>query len=172
MSFDELAKKIKNRDKVAFEKVYDTMRTPVFAIAFSYLRNRDKAEEVTQDTFVTVWNKIDGFRGRGFKTWIYAIAKNKALTELKKLNREVAVDFYENENLLGSVAFDDRVINNDLLSSALKTLDETEFNVVTLYCSGIKVKEIAKHLNIPRGTVSWKYSNSIKKLKEYMEKKG
>ena len=101
MSLDSLAPRVAKHDKVAFEDLYNKLRQAVYSACLGIVKSHALAEELTQDTFVTVWLQSDKFRGVGYKTWILTIAKNKSLNLLKKRARELSVDFTEND-ILGS----------------------------------------------------------------------
>lgn len=166
MSLDFLSKRIAQHDKSAFEELYNTLRQAVYSVCLGIVKSHAVAEELMQDTFVTVWTHSDSFSGKGYKTWILTIAKNKSINMLKKQTREVSVDFLENDTL-GSYESDMEL--SVLIKSALRCLDPVERQIVLLRSSGVKAKEIADFLKIPRPTVSWKYSEALKKLKKYME---
>ncbi len=169
MSLDNLAKKIAQRDEIAFAKLYEQTNRLVYSVCLSIVKNGGVAEELTQDTFVAVWSEISSFRGMGFKTWILTIAKNKSLNELKKRKREVAVDFSE-EEATGIDAFADKRMETNLaLTLALEKLDMTDRQIVLMKNSGMKMKEIALFMEMPRGTVSWRYAEALKTLKKYLE---
>ena len=55
MSFDQLAPKIAKRNEKAFEELYEKLRRLVYSVYLGVVKNRGAAEELTQDTFVTVW---------------------------------------------------------------------------------------------------------------------
>ena len=166
MSLDSLAQKIARGDERAFEELYNKTRQAVYSVCLGLVRVHMTAEELMQDTFVTVWTHSGEFKGHGYKTWILTIAKNKSLNHLKKQSREVAVDFSENEDI-GSYESD--MALSVTIRAALDTLDPIDRQIVLLRNSGVKAKEIAEYLGIPRGTVSWKYTEALKKLKKYME---
>ncbi|MBO5374256.1 MAG: RNA polymerase sigma factor [Clostridia bacterium] len=166
MSLDSLAPRVAKHDKVAFEDLYNKLRQAVYSACLGVVKSHALAEELTQDTFVTVWLQSDKFRGIGYKTWILTIAKNKSLNLLKKRARELSVDFTEND-ILGSYESDIEL--SVLIKNALKILDPIERQIVLLRASGVKAKELALYLKMPRGTVSWKHTEAIKKLKKYME---
>ncbi len=63
MSLDKLAIKIAKRDEKAFERLYEDLRRVVFAVCLGVVKNRGIAEELTQETFVTVWQKTADFAG-------------------------------------------------------------------------------------------------------------
>ncbi len=167
MSLDKLALKIAKRDEKAFERLYEDLRRVVFAVCLGVVKNRGVAEELTQETFVTVWQKTAEFRGVGYKTWILTIARNKAITLLKKRQRETPVDFSENERLGGF--FEPQMEVGIALKWALETLDEQDRQIVLMRNAGMKAKEVAEILQLPRGTVSWRYAEALKILKEKLE---
>lgn len=169
MSLDKLAPKIARRDARAFEELYERMRRLVYSVCLGVVRDSAAAEELAQDTFVTVWEQAPDFRGEGFKTWILTIAKNKALNALRKTKREFPADFTENETLGGCYTIDSAAETGIALSAALSLLSETDREIVLLRNSGMKAKELAEFLGLPRGTVSWRYSEALKLMKKYLE---
>src|SRR6516164_4543235 len=59
-------------------------RRKVFGLAYSFLRDREAAEDVTQEVFIKVWRALPGFDGRAsLSTWIYTIARNTSLSALR-----------------------------------------------------------------------------------------
>jgi RNA polymerase sigma-70 factor (ECF subfamily) len=71
-------------DRQAFERVYRTHAAKVFSLCLRMLGDRALAEEVTQDVFVRVWEKLPGFRGdSSFGTWLHRVAVNVVLTRRK-----------------------------------------------------------------------------------------
>ncbi|MFK8044123.1 MAG: RNA polymerase sigma factor [Crocinitomicaceae bacterium] len=68
--------------------MYAQFSVKIYNIALSYLQNITDAEEVTQDVFMTVYHKIDGFKQDAkLGTWIYRITANTALNFIKKRKR-------------------------------------------------------------------------------------
>lgn len=167
MNFDKIAIKIAKHDKSAFELLYQQTQRLVFSVCLGVVKNQSVAEELTQETFVTVWQKSGEFRGEGYKTWILTVARNKALNALQKNRRETPFDFFENENVGGVYEVD--VDTGIVLKTALKMLEDDERQIVLMRSSGLKAKEIAQALGEPRGTVSWKYTQALKKLKTMLE---
>ncbi|MBQ7924294.1 MAG: sigma-70 family RNA polymerase sigma factor [Clostridia bacterium] len=167
MNFDKLALKIAEHDKRAFELLYEQTRRLVFSVCLGVVKNQGVAEELTQETFVTVWQRSGEFRGNGYKTWILTVAKHKSINALKKNRRETPIDFFENERAGGSYEVD--ADTGIVLKTALRALDDDERQIVLMRNAGLKAKEIAEMLGIPRGTVSWKYAEALKKLKKLLE---
>ncbi len=67
-------------DVGAFERLFQTYREPVFRLAFRFTGNRDDAEDLTQDIFLKVFERIGSFRCESsFATWLYRLAVNTCL---------------------------------------------------------------------------------------------
>lgn len=169
MNFDALAIKIAEKDEKSFEIVYEKMNKLVFSICYSIVKSQSVASDLTQDTFVAVWSYVGSFKGNGFKTWILTIAKNKALNYLEKQKREISIDFTESEDYTpddeGEIDTETKITLHDALSK----LNAKDRQIVLLKNCGMKMKEIAEYLNIPRGTASWRYKEALNQLKKYME---
>ena len=162
--------KVATGDKAAFSELYDLTRTAVYGLALSYMKSAHDAQDITQDTFVRVWESAGQYRPTGSaKSWILTICRNLCLMELRKSARTKRLDDEEWDAIpedAPGLSFEEK----DLLGSALKLLDETERRIVILHAaSGLKHREIAKQLDIPLPTVLSKYARAIKKLKKHME---
>lgn len=169
MNFDSLGSKIAKQDENAFKELYEQSWKLVYSISFSILKDQFSAENIAQDTFVSVWEHAKDFRGKGFKTWMLTIARNKSLNLLKKNKHEFCVDFSENESLEGKYFVEENFEISIALKMAMEKLNELDRQIVFMKTSGLKMKEIAKILEMPRGTASWRYSEALKKLKRELE---
>lgn len=78
-------------DRHAFERVYRLHVDRVYSLCLRMLGDRAVAEEVTQDVFVRVWDKLPGFRGDStFSTWIHRVAVNVVLSRRKAVGVQAA----------------------------------------------------------------------------------
>ena len=81
----ELIKRLKAGDETALEVLMAQYQTKAFGLALRLTGNRQDAEEVLQDLFLTVFQKIETFRGEAkLSSWIYRITTNAALMKLRK----------------------------------------------------------------------------------------
>ena len=72
----------------AFEMLLSRYQRKVFRLALSYVRSSADAEDLAQEAFVRVWRALPGYDGRAsFSTWIYVIARNACLSELRRRRR-------------------------------------------------------------------------------------
>jgi RNA polymerase sigma-70 factor (ECF subfamily) len=98
----ELVKRLKNGDDDAFPIVMEKYQKLVLNCSFKFLRNRESAEDITQEVFLEVFESIYSFRGESrLSTWIYRIAVTKCLNHLKSQRRKkrlaVLVSLFEGE---------------------------------------------------------------------------
>ena len=81
----ELLRKARNGDDAAFRRLVRRLEGVVYRYAFKVCRNREKAEEAFQDTFVNMYRKLDQFDGRArLSTWLYTIVTNHCLMKYRK----------------------------------------------------------------------------------------
>ena len=127
------------------------------------------AEDILQDSFVTVFRKLDTFKGEGaLGGWIRRITVNTALMNYRKNKKtklyaeieEAGIDLVSNDNV-----FDD--ISARYLMGLVQSLPEGYRMVFNLYgIEGYKHHEIAEKLGISEGTSKSQYSRARKMLME------
>jgi len=81
---ESLLTRLQAGDEQALAELADTYRSKIFQLAFRYLRNREDAEEVTQDVLFKVYRKVGEFRGdAALSSWMYRITFNAAMSRLR-----------------------------------------------------------------------------------------
>jgi len=81
---DELLERLKRGDEEAMVELAQTYSSKIYQLAFRYLRNKEDAEEVTQDVLFKVYRKVGAFRGdAALSSWIYRITFNAAMSRLR-----------------------------------------------------------------------------------------
>ena len=81
---DELLSRLQSGDERALSDLADAYGTKIYQLAFRYLRNKEDAEEVTQDVLFKVYRKVGTFRGdAALSSWIYRITFNAAMSRLR-----------------------------------------------------------------------------------------
>lgn len=157
-------------ERDALEQLYHQTRAAVYGMALSILKNPHDAQDVAQDTFVRVWECAPQYCAKGSPmAWILTIARNLALTKLRRDGRHVELDEAQWEAIPAdapNVTPEDRC----LLQTALAALSDEERQVVLLHAlTGLKHREIAALLEMPLATVLSKYHRALKKLREFMK---
>ncbi len=153
-------------DGNALADIYSLTNKGVFTFVLPILHDYQLAEDVMQDTYVSCYENISSYRpGTNPRNWLLTIAKNSALSKLRKRNREVSFDFDQEPSQGGVYYLGD--IDSPTIKLANSVLAEDEFNIVMMYAiGGYKHKEIAEFLHMPIGTVTWKYATALKKLRK------
>ena len=152
----------------ALEALYKGMSKPVYFYALRLVGNPDAAQDLMQDTFVSVMKGSADFAegGKG-SSWLFTIAHNHAVNYLKKEGRCVPVDEAE-EQLVGNDTAE-VTDSEDAFFKMTDCLSRKERDVVVLrLLSGMTLTQISKELGIPKGSVFWLYSNAVKKLKKHI----
>lgn len=114
MGDPELLKELKNGNDDAFRMVVEKYQKFVLNCSFKFVRNRESAEDITQEVFLEVFESIHTFRGDSqLSTWIYRIAVAKSLNYLKSQKRKKRfanmVSIFDDNNVeLGRLATEKR----------------------------------------------------------------
>jgi len=159
-------------DTNAFAVLVDHYKDLVFSLALRMLKNREEAEEVSQDTFIKVYKKLNKFKGDSkFSTWIYKVTYNTCLDRIKKLKRTentVTIDEFTEHQI--------KTIDNALVAMEVeekkqaiqKCLDllpnEDSFLLTLYYFEELSLDEISKIVGIKTNTIKVKLFRSRKKL--------
>ncbi|OGU72942.1 MAG: hypothetical protein A2V93_05435 [Ignavibacteria bacterium RBG_16_34_14] len=167
-----LIEQAKEGDTNAFEKLYRINVSRVYAICLRISSDKTRAEELTQDVFVKVWEKLNSFREESrFSTWLYKIAVNTSLIELRSRKRRFA-RFINFSDLLN---FDKKVsisMGTSIdLDKAVSYLPEKARLVFILHdIEGYKHDEISEILSVTSGTTKAQLHRARRLLREAMEK--
>jgi RNA polymerase sigma-70 factor, ECF subfamily len=85
LSDEELIREAKSGDKSAFTSLVKRYEETVFRFSLKLCRDKDRAEEALQDTFINVYRKLGSFDGKAkFSTWLYTIVANNCLMKRRK----------------------------------------------------------------------------------------
>jgi RNA polymerase sigma-70 factor (ECF subfamily) len=94
---DELLERLQAGDDQALGDLADAYSARIYQLAFRYLRNKEDAEEVTQDVLFKVYRNIGTFRGdSALSSWIYRITFNTAMSRLRTTKHQVSQDTERN----------------------------------------------------------------------------
>ncbi len=168
----ELLRRIGEHDRAAFDELYRRFARPVLGLALRRLRDRGRAENATQETFMAIWRSAATYRPeRGpAAPWIYAVARNAVVnqTRIRTEPATQAVDSPSDEPGPAEQAEADWV--SWRVHQAVGQLPEQQRTLVELaYWSELTQSEIADHLNIPIGTVKTRTRAALAGLAQLLE---
>ncbi len=156
---------MENNKEIYFNKLYEEYKKLVYAIAFSVLQDKDNSEDVVQKVYIKIW-KMDkqNLPKTNEASWLYSITKNEAIDFIK--NKKTLIDIDE----LYYISEEDKelakIIDIDSYNKIISKLNDQEKEIISLkILSNLSFKEISAILNIPEGTVKWKYYKSLHTLK-------
>lgn len=152
--------------------LYDMFKTKMFGICLRYAGNYDDAQDILQDGFIKVFEKIHQFRFSGaFEGWIRRVMVNTALEKYRLHYRQMPVD----ENISETESEDNKEIGSDIDADMLVRIVQElspKYRVVfNLYAiEGLSHKEISKTLKISEGTSKSNLSRARAILQEKVSK--
>jgi RNA polymerase sigma-70 factor (ECF subfamily) len=182
VSDDELVELARSGDHAAFGELVDRHQQAVFRTALAALRSREEAEEVTQDTLVAAFQELGRFRGASsFKTWLLAIAWNRARDRRRSLGRWLR----RFVNRDGDAWFEPRAAgpsqedvliateSHQTVRALLGTLPAKYRDALLLSAfTGQTFEEIGKVLGVPTGTAKWQAMEARRLLRAKLVSRG
>ena len=158
----ELVEKVKKGNKMAFNFLMNKYYSRVYASLFSFTKSHEDSEDLTQMTFLKVWQQIKTFRGdSAFFTWVYRIAINLAKNYVSSANfKKQKINTSIEEADIEIKSFDDSelsLIHEQSLHKIRNFIDSLPESLRTAFTlreqDGLSYEEIGKITNTPIGTV-------------------
>lgn len=164
-------------DQSAFQTLVNQHKNMVYSIALRISKNPQIAEELAQDVFLRVYEKLRDFKHESkLKTWIYRIAINWCLTKTRQFKKWESVSYEEHHqefesslDSLETLEIEQRAL---CVRQALAELDDMDAIVITLfYLEEMSIQEIVETTNFSQGNIKVKLHRARKKLVEVIESK-
>jgi RNA polymerase sigma-70 factor (ECF subfamily) len=161
---DALLRRISEGDVRALEALHAIMRVRVFGMALAVAGDRSTAEDVVQDTFVRVYRAAASYQpGTRARSWVLMIARHLALDAVRRRAREPSSAVVL--ELAPAVGGEPDASRLDLVNALLQ-IDAIDRQIVVLHClGGLTHAEIAEELQLPAGTVRWRYRVALSRLR-------
>ena len=166
----ELMSRICNGDTTALSELYDLYGSRVYSLAAAILSDDMRAQEVTQDTFMKVWQNARQYRhdeGR-FGSWLLTITRRLAIDRLRHEYRRSGKSTSMDDDTFPEIR--DTSQDDDARWRELRyMMDELPVEqreiILLSYYRGMSQSEIASHLDIPIGTVKTRLRLGMEKLR-------
>ena len=172
-----IIKKAQAGDESAFATLFNRYKAFVDNVLYSYLRDMDEAQDLTNIVFMKVYNKLSTFRAYDtFGGWLRIIANRTALDYLRetKTTREHIADYdvgLTPEDAGGST--EDEVVNRMTYEQLLGLFESMPLNVrkvcTMFYKDNMSVQMISKNLGVASGTVKSILSRTRRKVKQKLK---
>jgi RNA polymerase sigma-70 factor (ECF subfamily) len=165
----DLLAECRNGSRKAFESLYAQNQKRVFSVALNFFGGkREMAEDITQQVFLKIYQKIGDFRERSeFTTWLYRITVNCCLDEQRKTRKLFSIEDFFGEFKVKKTQ-DDKVHRKEIADEVQKAIAtmKPKFRVPILlkYSEGLSYDEIAKVLECSIGTISSRLNRGHKML--------
>lgn len=174
-----LIEKSKIGDEHAYGKLVGLWFKRIYNFSLKYFADHDLAMEVTQKTFISVYQKIDRLKDvESFKYWLYKIALNYCREEDRRMKRRkwysifVSEDAHKVESNYGLPEQEyQKKEREELVAELLKQLPEEQKIVIIMKeFEGLKFREISETLNISENTAKSRLYYGLKALRKLLEK--
>jgi len=173
----DLLRRARAGDPEALSRLVTCHHGTVYRFLLAFLRDEDQAADATQDAFVKVLERLDGFRGESsFRTWLLVIARNEALGLIRSKGRRKEEPLGEPEHWQdGGLAPDDAAVRASEVQrvrAALERLPEKQRLTVSLRLfDELSFKEIGEIVDSTEGAARVNYHYGIGRLREWLDPK-
>lgn len=167
--------RLKAGEQSALKLVYDKYLKRIYALCLRLAGEPEIAEDITQEVFVQVWQKIHNFRGDSkFSTWLHSVASNVAISHMRKQKpwwRSWFGSAEQNELALANIETNDDATNHDLSRSGLdkhiaRLPEQARIVFVLFAIEGWRHEEIGKELGIAIGSSKAQYHRAKQLLQQ------
>lgn len=160
------------------EQIYNEAYKAVYWTALGLLKNEADAEDIVQDTFVTLIESYDSIKDKSkVISWLKKTAANKCLDRIKLAKTDnMDEEFFDSVEAVPEDFLPDSIIESedarrivmDIINNKLS--DDIRRTLILFYFDDMSTKEIAEAFGIPQGTVSWRLNFAKKTIKKEVEK--
>lgn len=171
----KLVEAIKQGDKAAFGRLYDSYSAALYGICLQILGDEEEAQDALQSAMIKAWRNFRTFDSKkaGLYTWLLNITRNECIDRLRSRGRKPKIqDLGKSVTILekqGNVSQDNVRVDTIGLKQAVEQLDSDLKQVIdAAYFLGYTQQEIADEFGIPLGTVKTRMRIAIRELRKVL----
>ncbi|WP_027625128.1 RNA polymerase sigma factor [Clostridium lundense] len=171
----KLVQEVLNGNIDSFNIIVNKYELSVMKFIYNIIRNKETAEDITQEVFITLYNKLYMYKKQyKFSNWIFQIAKNKCIDYMRKYKRVYESNIEEIRNLASKEEGPEQSIEfketKEKVETYINNLEEPDKQIVILRYSKetLTFSDIAEILNISESSVKRRYYKAREKFKEYI----
>ncbi len=171
----ELAERLKKRDPQAMADLYDKYGRLTYVLIHRIVRNVGVAEDLVQETFLRVWNRVQAFDHEkgALGPWVMTVARNRAIDYLRSVDGRMSQNAFELETSESPALFanlETEVLNSDRarrLKAAFEKLTANQKLCIELaYYEGLSQSEMSERMKQPLGTIKTWVRTALKVLRD------
>ncbi len=167
----ELVRLASAGDRAAFAQIYERFYARAFRLAYSMTGNRAAAEDLTQEIFMRVFQRLENFGGQSsFATWFYRLAVNHSLNYRRKErfsvqdNHSDKLEFLANPSpQIESVVLQNQ-LKDEIHGALLELSNDMRMVIILKDIEGLNYDEIAERMSCSQGTVASRLNRARKQL--------
>lgn len=166
-----------NRER--FERMVESIFPSLIGTALRLTRDREEANDLTQEAVIRAYEAFDRFDGRNFKAWMLRILTNLYINRYRQRKREMPNSSLEEEHVMEPVAPEgdipdrqlfDELVGSEVEAALAKLPDDFRTTVVLSDIEGMTYEEIAVATNVPIGTVRSRLARGRALLRRELER--
>ena len=169
-----LVLRMQRRDPLALAELYDRYGRLAYSLILRVVRDTGIAEDLVQETFLRVWNRVNGFDAQkgSIGPWLLAVARNRAIDYLRSAGgrERNAMEYEESDHPALYCDMEKDILASDkarIVRSALDKLPPNHRQVIELaYFEGLSQTEMAERMGQPLGTVKTWVRTALKNLRD------
>ena len=173
---EEYIRRLQQGDANALRYVMTVYQHKVFSLMINLVKNEDDAQELTQDVFIKVFQRVKGFKfGSKFSTWLYRIAYNEGMSFLRKNkikteSLDLRMEFNHEPIEMKSMDLLKEEERNLYIGNALEKLGPQQRMLVQLfYLEELTIKEIRDVAQIPESSIKTGLLRARQNLLKHMQ---
>jgi RNA polymerase sigma-70 factor (ECF subfamily) len=170
----DLVRRLQQRDPRALGELYDRYGRLAFSLILRIVRDAGIAEDLVQETFLRVWNRVGGFDAEkgAIGPWLLAVARNRAIDYLRSASgrERNSLELEETDHPSLYRDMESEIFQSDRarrVKAALQKLSPQHRQVIELaYFEGLSQTEMAERMGQPLGTVKTWVRTALKILRD------
>src|SRR5262245_58103557 len=170
----DLVERLQRRDPQALADLYDRYGRLAYSLILRIVKDGGIAEDLVQETFLRVWNRVQGFDAAkgSIGPWLLAVARNRAIDYLRSASgrERNAVEFEETDHPALYTDMEHDLLVSDKarrVKTAMEKLSPHQRQVIELaYFEGLSQTEMAERMGQPLGTVKTWVRTALKNLRD------
>jgi RNA polymerase sigma-70 factor (ECF subfamily) len=153
-----------------FKDIYLQYSPGIFRVCMAYVNDRDQAKDLTQETFIAVWENLPSFKNQSkISTWIFRIATNNCLRAIERSKRIKMTGLPEDLPLIPEEKKEAKL---NFLYNCIAELEETERIIISLVLENLPQAEIASIVGLSHANTRVKIHRIKERLSEKFKQHG